>query len=43
MILVLENEENFEIKEWKAVVVDGEIIKPNTWYKLEAGEFIETE
>ena len=32
---------NWEIKVVKSVLVDGEIIKEDTWYKLEAGEFIE--
>ena len=31
------------IIEVKAVRVDGEKIKPNTWYKLENGQIIETE
>ena len=30
-----------EIKDWKAVVVDGEKIKADTWYKLENGELVE--
>ena len=32
-----------EIKDWKAVVVDGEKIKADTWYKLENGELVEVE
>lgn len=27
----------------KAKVVDGEKIKPDTWYKLKNGEFVEAE
>ena len=30
-----------KIKDWKAVVVDGEKVKADTWYKLEDGELIE--
>ena len=30
-----------EIKDWKAVVVDGEKVKADTWYKLENGELVE--
>ena len=37
------NGETYPIKEVKAVRVDGEKIKPNTWYKLENGQIIETE
>ena len=39
-------EENFlynGIKDWKAVVVDGETIKADTWYKLVNGELKEAE
>ena len=27
----------------KAEIVDGERIKPDTWYRLENGEFVEVE
>ena len=27
----------------KAVIVDGETIKPDTWYTLQGGEFVEVE
>ena len=37
------NGETYPIKEVKAVRVDGETIKENTWYKLENGQIIETE
>ena len=37
------NGETSPIKEVKAVRVDGETIKENTWYKLENGQIIETE
>ena len=37
------NGETYPIKEVKAVRVDGKTIKPNTWYKLENGQIIETE
>ena len=30
-----------EIKDWKAVVVDGEKVKADTWYKLKNGELVE--
>ena len=39
-VLVLCEEEHFSanIKEWKVVVVDGDAVKADTWYKLEDGE-----
>ena len=42
-VLVIAEENNWdcEIKDWKAVVVDGEKIKADTWYKLENGELVE--
>jgi len=42
-VLVIAEESNWgcEIKDWKAVVVDGEKIKADTWYKLESGELVE--
>ena len=42
-VLVLAEEKNdyFELIGWKVAVVDGETIKPDTWYKLENGEFVE--
>lgn len=43
LVCVIENDEDFEIKEWKAAVVDGEKIKPDTWYTVDKGEFKEVE
>lgn len=43
LVIAVENEDNYDIKEWKAEVVDGERIKADTWYKLENGEFVEIE
>lgn len=42
-ILVIAEESiwDCEIKDWKAVVVDGEEVKTDTWYKLENGELVE--
>ena len=44
-ILVIAEEEknNYDIRDWKAVVVDGEKVKPDTWYKLSGGEIVEVE
>ena len=41
LLLVEEKEDSYDIKDWKAEVVDGERIKADTWYKLENGEFVE--
>ena len=42
IVIAEECDTNYGIKEWKAAVVDGDEIKPDVWYKLENGEFIET-
>ena len=33
----------WKITDWKAGVVDGVNLKPDVWYKLETGEFVEAE
>ena len=33
----------YKIVDWKAGVIDGKTLKPDTWYKLENGEFVEAE
>lgn len=43
LVIVEENNWGCEIKDWKAVVVDGEKVKADTWYKLENGELVEVE
>ena len=43
LVIAEENTSDYDIAEWKAVVVDGEKIKPDTWYKLENGELVEVE
>ena len=42
-ILVIAEEErgSYDIESWKAVVVDGEKIKADTWYMLKDGELVE--
>ena len=44
-ILVIAEEENdcYDVKDWKAFVVDGEKVKAGTWYKLVDGELVECE
>ena len=34
LVIAEENSDDYTIKNWSAVVVDGEKIKPDTWYKL---------
>nr|DAJ91335.1 MAG TPA: hypothetical protein [Caudoviricetes sp.] len=35
--------DSYDIAEWKAAVVDGERIRPDTWYTVENGEFKEAD
>ena len=41
LVIVEEERRSYNISKWKAVVVDGEQIKADTWYKLKDGEFVE--
>jgi len=41
LVIAVENDADYGIKEWKAFVVDGENIKPDTWYKLKNGDLVE--
>lgn len=43
LVICEENADNWDIKEWKAFVVDGEDIKADTWYKLVDGTPVEAE
>ena len=43
LVIAEEYRNSCNVKEWKAEIVDGEKIKPDTWYKLENGEFVEVE
>ena len=43
LVIVEENNNDYDIKAWKAVVVDGKTIKADTWYRLVNGEFEEVE
>ena len=43
LVIVEENSNNYDIKEWASAVVDGEKIKADTWYSLINGEFKEVE
>ena len=43
LVIAEEEETKMDIAQWKAVVVDGEIVKSDTWYKLIDGELKEVE
>lgn len=43
LVIAEEYECDYTIKQWKAAVVDGIAIKPDTWYRLRDGEFVECE
>lgn len=36
-----ENVSDYDIADWKAVIVDGENVKADTWYCLKDGELCE--
>ena len=44
-ILVIAEEEDdcCDVKDWKALIVDGWKVKADTWYKLVDGELVECE
>ena len=41
LVIAEECRDSYDISAWKAAVVDGKAIKPDTWYKLKNGEFVE--
>ena len=41
LVIALENDGDFEIKDFAVGIVDGETIKADTWYKLENGQLVE--
>lgn len=41
LVIAEEKRDSYDIEHWKTVVVDGEKIKPDTWYKLVNGELVE--
>lgn len=41
LVIAEEERDSYDIEHLKAVVVDGEKIKPDTWYKLVNGELVE--
>ena len=43
LVIAEEMEDTYDIVDWKAVLVDGEIVKADTWYRLENGELVEVD
>ena len=43
LVIAIEPGDSYAIKEWKADIVDGETLKPDTWYTLKNGEFVEVD
>ena len=43
LVVCVEKKDSYDIAEWKAAVVDGERIRPDTWYTVENGEFREAD
>ena len=41
LVIAEEKEENYDVADWKAVIVDGENVKADTWYCLKDGELCE--
>ena len=41
LVIAEEDTNSYDIKDWKAVVVDGETVKADTWYKLVNGELVD--
>ena len=41
LVIAEENPNNFNIKDWVAVQVDGTNVKADTWYKLKNGQLEE--
>ena len=43
LVIAEEKRDSYDLDTWKAVVVDGEQIKADTWYTLVNGELVEAE
>ena len=41
LVIAEEKEEDYDVADWKAVIVDGENVKADTWYLLKDGELCE--
>ena len=43
LVIAEERDNTYDIVDWKAVVVDGDVVKADTWYRLENGELVEVD
>ena len=43
VVVIAMEDDDGNIAEWKAGVIDGETLKADTWYTLKDGEFVEVE
>lgn len=43
LVIAEERGDTYDIVDWKAVLVDGEVAKADTWYRLENGELVEVD
>ena len=43
LVIAEERDDTYDIVDWRAVVVDGEVVKADTWYRLENGELVEVD
>lgn len=43
LVIAEERDDTYDIVDWKAVVVDGEVVKADTWYRLKNGELVEVD
>lgn len=43
LVIAEKKEDTYDIVDWKAVVVDGEVVKADTWYRLENGDLVEVD
>ena len=41
LVCAIESGRSYDVVTWAAAIVDGEKIKPDTWYTVENGEFVE--
>lgn len=41
LVCAIESERSYDVVTWAAAIVDGEKIKPDTWYTVKNGEFVE--
>lgn len=43
LVIAEERGDTYDIVDWKAVLVDGEVVKADTWYRLGNGELVEVD